>query len=98
MSCGEVAQNLTVSTRSCYKYGKVVYSEEVRLGEQRIKIVADCATSPPLRNDSTEVSSSAAPSAPVAVERPYDPSDPDPNDNGPGSLGSRPESPPIRDR
>ncbi|KAJ5143230.1 uncharacterized protein N7515_002017 [Penicillium bovifimosum] len=54
--------------------------------------------SPPLRNDSTEDSSSAAPSAPVAVERPYDPSDPDPNDNGPGSVGSRPESPPIRDR
>ncbi|KAJ6049623.1 hypothetical protein N7444_006339 [Penicillium canescens] len=33
--------------------------------------------------------------APVAVERPYDPSDPDPIDNGGGSVDSRPESPPI---
>ncbi|KAJ5583362.1 hypothetical protein N7535_001982 [Penicillium sp. DV-2018c] len=39
--------------------------------------------------------SHTAPPAPVAVERPYDPSDPDPNDNGTGSVGSRPESPPI---
>ncbi|KAJ5316885.1 hypothetical protein N7508_001393 [Penicillium antarcticum] len=46
---------------------------------------------PPPRNDPT---SDVLP-APVAVERPYDPSDPDPIDNGCGSVDSRPESPPI---
>jgi palmitoyltransferase len=45
---------------------------------------------PPPRNDPA----SDQP-APVAVERPYDPSDPDPIDNGGGSVDSRPESPPI---
>ncbi|KAI9926839.1 hypothetical protein AWENTII_011474 [Aspergillus wentii] len=34
-------------------------------------------------------------SGPVAVERPYDPSDPDPADVGIGSAGSGAESPPI---
>jgi palmitoyltransferase len=47
---------------------------------------------PPPRSSSPD-SQSAAP-APVAVERPYDPTDPDPIDNA-GSVDSRPESPPI---
>ncbi|OQE29061.1 hypothetical protein PENFLA_c004G04371 [Penicillium flavigenum] len=50
---------------------------------------------PPPRNDTTNDAPSASPPAPVAVERPYDPSDPDPVDTGAGSVDSRPESPPI---
>lgn len=49
---------------------------------------------PPPRSDTANDASSSSP-APVAVERPYDPSDPDPVDNGAGSVDSRPESPPI---
>jgi palmitoyltransferase len=49
---------------------------------------------PPPRTEAANDASSAGP-APVAVERPYDPSDPDPADTGAGSVDSRPESPPI---
>ncbi|CAG8115070.1 unnamed protein product [Penicillium olsonii] len=48
---------------------------------------------PPPRSEAADASSSSP--APVAVERPYDPSDPDPIDNAGGSVDSRPESPPI---
>ncbi|KAL1966970.1 hypothetical protein VTN77DRAFT_3714 [Rasamsonia byssochlamydoides] len=40
-------------------------------------------------------SQQSRPSGPVAVERPYDPSDVDPADTGAGSAGSGAESPPI---
>ncbi|KAJ5993757.1 hypothetical protein N7451_009481 [Penicillium sp. IBT 35674x] len=49
---------------------------------------------PPPRSTSPDDQSPSSP-APVAVERPYDPSDPDPIDNVAGSVDSRPESPPI---
>ncbi|KAJ5650632.1 uncharacterized protein N7484_004355 [Penicillium longicatenatum] len=49
---------------------------------------------PPPRSTSPDEQSPSSP-APVAVERPYDPGDPDPIDNVAGSVDSRPESPPI---
>lgn len=52
---------------------------------------------PPPPPRSTSPDSKPASPAPVAVERPYDPGDPDPIDNGAGSVDSRPESPPITD-
>lgn len=50
---------------------------------------------PPPRSVSPSDQSRSASPTPVAVERPYDPSDPDPIDGGAESVGSRPESPPI---
>ena len=50
---------------------------------------------PPPRSASPSDNSRPASPVPVAVERPYDPSDPDPIDGGAGSVDSRPESPPI---
>ena len=47
-------------------------------------------TSPP-----KEIEQAGPSRGPVAVERPYDPSDPDPVDTGIGSAGSGAESPPI---
>lgn len=47
-------------------------------------------TSPP-----KEIEQAGPSGGPVAVERPYDPSDPDPVDTGIGSAGSGAESPPI---
>lgn len=47
---------------------------------------------PPPRTSSPEIRPASP--APVAVERPYDPTDPDPIDHA-GSVDSRPESPPI---
>ncbi|GFG04454.1 spinocerebellar ataxia type 10 protein domain protein [Aspergillus udagawae] len=44
---------------------------------------------------SKEAHQQGAAAGPVAVERPYDPGDPDPAENGAGSTGSRAESPPI---
>ncbi|KAL3412098.1 spinocerebellar ataxia type 10 protein domain protein [Aspergillus fumigatus] len=44
---------------------------------------------------SKEAHQQGAAAGPVAVERPYDPGDPDPAENGGGSTGSRAESPPI---
>lgn len=52
---------------------------------------------PPPPPRSTSPDSKPASPAPVAVERPYDPGDPDPIDNVAGSVDSRPESPPITD-
>jgi palmitoyltransferase len=49
---------------------------------------------PPPRSDVANDASGSNP-APVAVERPYDPTDTDPVDTGAGSVDSRPESPPI---
>ncbi|KAJ6135066.1 hypothetical protein N7512_000226 [Penicillium capsulatum] len=49
---------------------------------------------PPRTNLPGDHSKPASP-VPVAVERPYDPSDPDPIDGGAGSVDSRPDSPPI---
>ncbi|KAJ5105655.1 hypothetical protein NUU61_003002 [Penicillium alfredii] len=50
---------------------------------------------PPPRSTSPNEGSHLALPAPVAVERPYDPGDPDPIDTGAGSVVSRPDSPPI---
>ncbi|KAJ5136591.1 hypothetical protein N7448_005145 [Penicillium atrosanguineum] len=50
---------------------------------------------PPPRSTSPDDSSKPSSPVPVAVERPYDPSDPDPLEHGTGSVDSRPESPPI---
>lgn len=52
---------------------------------------------PPPPPRSTSPDSKPASPAPVAVERPYDPGDPDPIDNAVGGVDSRPESPPITD-
>ncbi|KAJ5595104.1 uncharacterized protein N7459_001312 [Penicillium hispanicum] len=50
---------------------------------------------PPPRSTSPSDQSKREYPAPVAVERPYDPGDPEPIDTGAGSVDSRPESPPI---
>ncbi|KAL1861215.1 hypothetical protein Plec18170_001730 [Paecilomyces lecythidis] len=46
-------------------------------------------------NAARDSEQSASSPAPVAVERPYDPTDPDPIDTGAASAGSGAESPPI---
>ncbi|KAJ5899451.1 hypothetical protein N7495_004195 [Penicillium taxi] len=50
---------------------------------------------PPPRSTSPSDQSRPSSPTPVAVERPYDPSDPDPIDGGVESVDSRPESPQI---
>lgn len=88
-------KNLLVKWEIVYDLVTLIKELEASIPKGQLNQLSFGSIPPPPPPHSTSTDSRPTSPAPVAVERPYDPSDPEPIDNGTGGVDSRPESPPI---
>lgn len=87
-------KNLLVKWEIVYDLVTLIKELEASIPKGQLSQLSFGAVPPPPPPRSESANDASSSPAPVAVERPYDPSDPDPVDGAP-SVDSRPESPPI---
>lgn len=87
-------KNLLVKWEIVYDLVTLIKELEASIPKGQLSQLSFGAVPPPPPPRSETANDASSSPAPVAVERPYDPSDPDPVDGAP-SVDSRPESPPI---
>ncbi|KAJ5287452.1 hypothetical protein N7478_003138 [Penicillium angulare] len=87
-------KNLLVKWEIVYDLVTLIKELEASIPKGQLNSMPFGSVPPPPPRSASPDDQPSSP-APVAVERPYDPSDPDPIEPGPGSVDSRPESPPI---